>query len=113
MPLGAPARSWSGRLVPGEHRTRGCRSARRYLPFCRSWWVSVASLGRCSLDAAQVLVELVEPFSPDPPVLLDPADGRVEHLPLQVTGPELGAPGSRDEPAALEHLQVLGDAGKG
>jgi hypothetical protein len=41
----------------------------------------------------QVRVELVEAFLPDPPVLLYPADGRVECLGLVVAGPELGLPG--------------------
>src|SRR5260370_11609 len=50
--------------------------------------LSYPFLRRCSLDVAQVLVELVEPLLPDPPVLLDPAHGRVEHLTLQVAGPE-------------------------
>src|SRR5260370_37771887 len=75
--------------------------------------LSYPFLRRCSLDVAHVLVELVEPLLPDPPVLLDPADGRVQHRTLQVAGPELGATGPGDEPALLEHLQVLGDARKG
>jgi hypothetical protein len=58
-------------------------------------------------------VELVEPLRPDPPVLLDPAHGRVECLSLEVAGPELGVPGARDEPGAFGHLEVLGDPRKG
>src|SRR5215469_686491 len=65
------------------------------------------------LDVTQMGVELVEPLGPDPPVLLDPGHGRVEGLPLEVAGPELGVPGPRDEPAAFEHLEVLGDPRKG
>ena len=59
-----------------------------------------------------MLVELVETLLPDAPVLLYPAQGRVEHFTLQVARPELGAPGPRDQTAALEHLQVLGDPRK-
>jgi len=69
--------------------------------------------GRCSLDVAQVSVELVEPLHPDPPVLLDPAHGRIECLPLEVAGTELGTAGPGDEPAAFEHLEVLGDRREG
>ncbi len=58
-------------------------------------------------------VELVEPLRPDPPVLLDPAHGRVECLALEVAGTELGTAGPGDEPAAFEHLEVLGDPREG
>lgn len=69
--------------------------------------------GRCSLDVAQVSVELVETLCPDPPVLLDPAHGRVECLPLKMAGTELGPAGPGDEPTAFEHLEVLGNRRKG
>src|SRR5215469_10841221 len=69
--------------------------------------------GGRALDLPQVLVELVEPLGPGPAVLLDPARDRVEPRPLQVAGPELGVPAARDETAALEHLQVLGDGRQG
>src|SRR6266849_735228 len=65
------------------------------------------------LYVAQVLVELVEPFGPGPAVLFDPSGCRVERCPLEMTRPELRIPGPRDKAATLEHLEVLGDAGKG
>jgi len=59
-----------------------------------------------------VLLELVEALGPDLTAAVDPVDRAVEHGGLEVTRTELRPPTTRDEPAALEHLQVLRDRGK-
>jgi hypothetical protein len=59
-----------------------------------------------------VLFKLVKARLPHPPVFIDPLEGLVEPGELEMARPELGVTGSRDQAAAFEHLQVLGDTGQ-
>ncbi len=63
-------------------------------------------------SGAQVRIQLVEAVVPHPAVLIDPVQGAVECLRLEVAGPELRILAARDEPAALEHLEVFGHRGQ-
>ena len=56
-----------------------------------------------------MLFEPIEPGLPDLPVSTDPLDGVIERCGLEAAGPVLGVLSSRDQPRALEHLEVLGD----
>jgi hypothetical protein len=46
----------------------------------------------CLLDVSQVLIEPVKTLRPQPAVLLDPVDRRVERLGFEVTRAKLGLP---------------------
>src|SRR6516164_2377180 len=100
----------SGSIRQRNTSSRGASKVRVKLSSPSSWSVMVISRWVRLLDVAQVLVELVEPLVPDPPALLDPAERLIERLGPQMAGPELGVAGAGDGPAALQHLQVLGDA---
>src|SRR5690348_6604687 len=73
-----------------------CRGASKTRLTCRtSSGIGISVRG--GLQAAEVLVELVEALRPQPPVGLDPVHGGVQRLPLEVAGAELRLPGAGDE----------------
>ena len=58
-------------------------------------------------------VELVEAFRPEPAVLLDPLDGSLERLWLEMAGSELCIAATRGEVGSAEHFElVLGHLGR-
>src|SRR3954463_7406118 len=96
----------SGSVMQLNTSCRGASKTRVKRRTCSVIGISV----RGGLQGAEVVVELVEALRPQPPVRLDPGGGRVQGLPLQVARAVLGPPSAGDQAAALEHLQVLGDA---
>src|SRR6266508_2526000 len=64
---------------------------------------------RSLLGRLQALVEAVEASLPEPTVLLEPVDSFLHRRTPQPRGPKLRRAAARDQPRALEHLQVLGD----
>src|SRR6202453_1090153 len=64
---------------------------------------------RVRLQIGQQHVELVEALVPHSPVRGDPVQRAIERAGLQVAGAELGVAPARDQAAALQHLEMLGD----
>src|SRR3954453_15893118 len=58
----------------------------------------IGVLLRGGVQGAGVVGELVQALRPQPLVGLDPVDGRVEGVPFQVAGAELGLPAAGDQP---------------
>src|SRR5438105_3143242 len=61
----------------------------------------------CGLDFLQVLVQPVEALFPEPAVVLDPLGGVLQRRRLQPARPPLRFAAARDQPGALQHLQML------
>jgi hypothetical protein len=57
----------------------------------------------------QALVEPVEASLPEATVRLEPFDSLLQRRPLQARRPKLGRAAARDQPRALQHLEVLGN----
>src|SRR5438093_1710084 len=64
------------------------------------------------LGFAQVRVESIEPLLPEPAVTLHPFGDIPEALRLEPGRTPLRLAAARDEPGALEHLEMLRDRGK-
>src|SRR6266511_3782440 len=69
----------------------------------------IALLLSSSLELVQVLVKPVVGLFPEPPVPLGPLGNLLERSRLQAGRPPLPLPAPRDEPGALQHLEVLRD----
>src|SRR3954451_15107114 len=78
----------SGWTMQLKTRCRGASKTRVKRRTCSVMGISVQGC----VQGAEVVVELVEALRPKPPVRLDPVDGGVEGLPLEVAGAELRAP---------------------
>src|SRR6478609_6072173 len=61
------------------------------------------------LQFLQVVLEAIETLLPEAPVLLHPVHRLLERRSLQPAGPPLGVARPLNQPAALQHAQVLGD----
>src|SRR5918995_63055 len=61
------------------------------------------------LTRFQARVEAVEASLPEPAVALEPVDGVLERLGVKPRGTELPPAPPRDQPGALQHLEVFGD----
>src|SRR5580704_9971273 len=122
---------WSGSIMQRNTSSRGAANTR----LKRSWlggppvlrpspltlpsrglvWTLVSPSGtprlrrRRALQVGEQRVELVEALAPEAPVGGDPVERAVERLGLEVARPELGVASPRDQAAALEDLEVLGD----
>src|SRR4051812_33854171 len=84
----------SGSIMQLKTSCRGASKTRVKRRTCSVIGVLLRGGAQC----AEVAVELVEALRPQPPVRLDPVDGGVEGVPLQVTGAELGLPAAGDQP---------------
>ena len=56
-----------------------------------------------------MLVEEVEAAFPEPAVVLQPVGGALQRSALESRGAQLRGAPARDQPGALQHLEVLGD----
>src|SRR5438445_2464520 len=63
-------------------------------------------------ELVQVLVQPVAALLPEPTVPLGPIRRLLERPGLEPSGPPLALPAPRDQPGALQDLEVLGDRGK-
>lgn len=59
-----------------------------------------------------MVVEPVEAFLPEPAVFRDPIGDFPQRLCLEAAGAALGLASLRNQPRALQHLQVPGDGGR-
>src|SRR5579885_228333 len=74
--------------------------------------MATARLLSLCLDLAQVLVETIEAFLPETPILLDPISRVLERRRFQPARSPLGLPPPADQPRSLEHLEMFRDGGK-
>src|SRR5438045_9684779 len=64
------------------------------------------------LQFAQMIFQPIEALFPEPAVVLQPVGGILERVRGEPAGPPLRLATARDEPGALQHLEVLGDRRK-
>src|SRR6516164_6174181 len=65
-----------------------------------------------ALKFAKIRVETIKAVVPEMAVVLEPLGGVLEWPRLEPAGPPLRSAAARDQPGALQHLQMLGDGGK-
>src|ERR1700730_8212636 len=65
-----------------------------------------------SVQLAEVMVQAIEAFFPEMPVVFQPIGGVLEGTRIARTGSPLRLAAAFDEAGALRHLEVLGDRGK-
>src|SRR5262249_39318492 len=73
--------------------------------------VLAAMLLLLGLQLAQVFIESIEAFFPEPAVALEPVVDLLEARRLEPARPALRLSRARDQPGALQHLEGLGDGG--
>src|SRR5580704_16061038 len=117
-PRGPYQRAMCSRSVHILHTSaRGARKT-RVAVISRSTVVSTASLLVMSmllllaLKLLEVIVQAVEALVPEAPVVIEPPGRVPERTRPEPAGPVLGVAAPRDEPRALEHLEVLRDGGE-
>src|SRR5207245_8454315 len=64
------------------------------------------------LQLAQIALEAVEALVPEAAIMLDPVGDLLQRARLQPAGPPLRLAAARDQAGALQHLEMLRDAGK-
>src|SRR5215470_14782646 len=65
-----------------------------------------------ALQLAEIVAQAIQALLPEAPVMLEPIGHVLEGRGLEPAGPTLRRPSALDQPGALQHLQMLGDAGK-
>src|SRR5436190_21131700 len=64
------------------------------------------------LQLTQIIVQAIEALLPETAIVLQPLGGILERTRLKPAGPPLRLATARDQPGALQHLEVLGDGGQ-
>src|SRR6266704_2818981 len=63
------------------------------------------------LQPAQIGVETIEALVPEAAIVLEPLGDVLERGAFETAGPPLRRAAARDQPGALQHLEMLGDGG--
>src|SRR6266513_1468589 len=99
--------------VRGALNVRVSTSSRSVLPGSGCPAASLAGMSLLlSLYLAQIVVQTVEGRCPEPPVLPHPIGDVLERARLEPAGPPLRPPPARNQPGALQHLEMLGNPGE-
>src|SRR5213592_1566671 len=96
----------------GASKTRVMTISRSVGVVTVSWLLPLAPIAlllSSSLELLQVLVQPVVALLPEAAVPLGPLGDLLQRSCLEPGGPPLPLPASRDQPRALQHLQVLRD----
>src|SRR5438445_10339905 len=64
------------------------------------------------LQFMQIVVQTIKTLLPKTPVAFEPVHRLLERSGLEPAGAPLRLPSARDQPAALQHLEMFGDGGK-
>src|SRR5579864_3202200 len=64
------------------------------------------------LQLAQILFQAVEAFVPEAAIVVEPIRGVLERTRGEPAWTPLSLAAARDQPSALEHLEMLGDGGQ-
>src|SRR5690348_17242962 len=101
----------SGRVHASQTSPTGASNTRVTTRF-RSF-LAADMLLLLSLDLAQIDPQAIQAVLPELAVALQPLHRVLERHGLDAAGAALGVTPARDEARALQHLEVLGDRGKG
>src|SRR3546814_19995138 len=98
-------RTRSSGLVPGVRAASGLAAMVVSIPIFVSW-------RRLHLQLVEVALQAVEALLPELPIALQPAGGVLQRGRVEPAGAPLGLAAARDQPGALQHLEMLGDGGQ-
>ena len=81
--------------------------------FVESLFVFASIFLLLCLQGLKIAIQAVETLFPELAVLLDKIGGLVQRRRIELAGPPLRLAAARDQAGALQHLEVLGDRGRG